>query len=160
MVKFLEHLHDKLGVREEGSILFSVPSELVRHPSVSLIQRYRVQYRRTRQIIGIGCKVGRLFELKKLYVPSTSNLCVVSSASTLHLWYHRLAHRSLRKLRPLVSKGVLGQFNNESFDCTSCQIAKQPALSFHDNSFLACSSFDLIHSDVWGPASITSIGEA
>ncbi|MED6190962.1 hypothetical protein PIB30_111150, partial [Stylosanthes scabra] len=50
--------------------------------------------RRTGRVIGTGCKVGRLFELETLHVPST-NLCAVSSHSTLHLWHRRLAHSSL-----------------------------------------------------------------
>nr|XP_025702499.1 uncharacterized protein LOC112803201 [Arachis hypogaea] len=73
----------------------------------------RVQDRRTGKIIGTGCKVGRLFELENLHVPST-NLCAASSPSTLHLWHRRLAHSSLGKLRPLISTGVLGQVQNEA----------------------------------------------
>ncbi|XP_072064209.1 uncharacterized protein [Arachis hypogaea] len=119
----------------------------------------RVQDRRTGKIIGTGCKVGRLFELENLHVPS-SHLCAASSPSTLHLWHRHLAHSSLGKLRPLISTGVLGQVQNESLDCISCHTAKQPALSFNNNSSIACSPFDLIHSDVWGPAPTASMGGA
>ncbi|XP_072068091.1 uncharacterized protein [Arachis hypogaea] len=61
----------------------------------------------TGQIMETGRKFGRLFELENLHIPM-SNLCVVSSPSTLHLWHHRLVHSSLEKLRPLVFKSVLG----------------------------------------------------
>ncbi|XP_025677039.1 uncharacterized protein [Arachis hypogaea] len=69
-----------------------------------------------RDIIGTRHIIGRLFELENLRIPSTSNLCVVSSPSTLHLWHHHLAHSSLENLHPLVSKGVLGQTYSDA-DC-------------------------------------------
>ncbi|XP_015971833.1 uncharacterized protein LOC107495233 [Arachis duranensis] len=73
----------------------------------------RVQDRRMGQIIGIGCKVRRLFELENLHIPPVPNLCDASAPSTIHLWHHRLAHSSLGKLRPLVSYeyGTLPEFS-------------------------------------------------
>ncbi|XP_072067055.1 uncharacterized protein [Arachis hypogaea] len=76
----------------------------------------RVQDRRMKKIIGTGCKVGRLFELENLHVPST-NLCAASSPSTLHLLHRRLAHSSLGKLRPLISTVVLSQETLSEFSC-------------------------------------------
>ncbi|XP_057723477.1 uncharacterized protein LOC130939384 [Arachis stenosperma] len=70
-----------------------------------------VQDRRTGQIIGTRHKVGRLFELENLYIPSVPNLCAAYLPSTFHLWHQRLAHSSLGKLRPLVSQGMLDQFS-------------------------------------------------
>ncbi|XP_072080873.1 uncharacterized protein [Arachis hypogaea] len=144
--------------------LFSSLSSTTNAPSVntangSLLHATHHGDRRTGKIIGTGCKVGHLFELENLHVPST-NLCAASSPSTLHLWHHRLAHSSLEKLRPLISTGVLSQVQNESLDCISCRTAKQHALSFNNNSSIACSPFDLIHSDVWDPAPTASMGGA
>ncbi|XP_072062244.1 uncharacterized protein [Arachis hypogaea] len=139
--------------------LFSSLSPTINAPSVNTANGSLLHDRRTGKIIGTGCKVGRLFELENLHVPST-NLCAASSPSTLHLWHRRLAHSSLGKLRPLISTGVLGQVQNESLDCISCRTAKQPALSFNNNSSIACSPFDLIHSDVWGPVPTASMGGA
>ena len=34
-----------------------------------------------------------------------------------------------------------------NFDCTSCQLGKQPALSFNNSEFISNSIFELIHSD-------------
>ncbi|XP_015941386.1 uncharacterized protein LOC107466891 [Arachis duranensis] len=69
----------------------------------------RVQDPQTRQIIGSGRKVGRLFELENLHIPPVLNFRAASSPSTLHLWHQRLTHTSLGKLCPLVSQGVLSQ---------------------------------------------------
>ena len=46
----------------------------------------------------------------------------------------------------------------ENFDCVSCQLGKQPALPFYSSEFMSTGIFDLIHTDVWGPSPITSIG--
>ncbi|GKV37171.1 hypothetical protein SLEP1_g45230 [Rubroshorea leprosula] len=57
-----------------------------------------VQDPQTGQILGIGRKVGCLFELTSLHIPSSyiSQLCAVSTSSSLHLWRLRLGHASIR----------------------------------------------------------------
>ena len=39
-----------------------------------------------------------------------------------------------------------------------CQFGKQTALPFNNSVSHALSSFDLIHSDVWGPSPISTPG--
>ena len=119
-----------------------------------------VQDRKTKKVIGTGCKVGRLFRLDSLHVPHPQNLCATSVSSSLQLWHQRLAHTSLGKIRPLISQGYLGSISDESFDCVSCQTAKQPALSFNKSTSISNSSFDLVHSDIWGPSPTPSMGGA
>ena len=46
----------------------------------------------------------------------------------------------------------------ENFDCVSCQLGKQPTLPFNSSETISTDIFDLIHSDVWGPSPISSIG--
>ena len=46
----------------------------------------------------------------------------------------------------------------ENFDCVSCQLGKQPALPFNFSESISTDIFNLIHSDVWGPSPISSIG--
>ena len=48
--------------------------------------------------------------------------------------------------------------SKENFDCVSCQLGKQPTLPFHNNESMSTGIFYLIHSDVWGPSPINSIG--
>ena len=57
----------------------------------------------------------------------------------------------------MASRGLLGSVSTENFDCVSCQLGKQPALSFNTNESISTDIFNLIHSDVWGPSSISSI---
>ncbi|KAI4328693.1 hypothetical protein L6164_021028 [Bauhinia variegata] len=63
----------------------------------------------TGQILRSGRKVGRLFELVSLRLPSK----LISTATTpifpLHQWHHRLGHVSTSKLSPLVSHDILSR---------------------------------------------------
>jgi transposase InsO family protein len=55
-------------------------------------------------------------------------------------------------------QGYLGFISNESLVCTACQTAKQPALSFNKSTSISASPFDLVHSDIWGPAPTPTMG--
>ena len=120
-----------------------------------------VQDSQTKQIVGTTCKVGRLFELIFLHLPSSRlSASTVSgqSTSSLAFWHSRLGHASISRVKQLVSKGLLGSVSNKSFDCMACQFSKQTALPFNNSVSHALSPFDLIHSDAWGPSSITTQG--
>uniref|UniRef100_A0A2N9GUY8 Integrase catalytic domain-containing protein n=1 Tax=Fagus sylvatica TaxID=28930 RepID=A0A2N9GUY8_FAGSY len=110
-----------------------------------------------------GRRVGRMFELTSLHLPSTptpppSQVAHTASVFPLSLWHLRLGHVSVQKLRSLVSSGFLGQVKHDSVDCVSCQLAKQPALSFTNSDSSSHASFDLIHSDIWGPSPTATVG--
>ena len=64
---------------------------------------------RTGQVLGTSCKVGRMFEVHGLKIPSQ----VVSAAATTatfspNLWHARLGHPSLSRLQLLASQAHLG----------------------------------------------------
>ena len=108
-----------------------------------------VQDSQTGQIVGTACKVGRLFELIFLHLPSSrlfASAVSRQSASSLVLWHSRLGHASISRVKQLVSRGLLGSISNKSFDCMPCQFGKQTALPFNNSVSHAISSFDLIHS--------------
>uniref|UniRef100_A0A2N9IAK3 CCHC-type domain-containing protein n=1 Tax=Fagus sylvatica TaxID=28930 RepID=A0A2N9IAK3_FAGSY len=116
----------------------------------------------TNQVLRTGRRVGRMFELTSLHLPSTSTpppsqVAHTASVFPLSLWHLRLGHVSVQKLRSLVSSGFLGQVKHDSVDCVSCQLAKQPALSFNNSDSSSHASFDLIHSDIWGPSPTATI---
>ena len=121
-----------------------------------------VQDPQTGQIIGTARKVGRLFELISLHLPSSHlfapTVSGMSPSSSLALWHSRLGHASISRVKELASMGLLGSVSIENFDCMPCQIGKQTALPFNNSVSHALSSFDLIHSDVWGPSSIATQG--
>ena len=113
------------------------------------------------QELGIGPRVGRMFPVENLYLPPVAPMSVavvVSSLPSLTLWHSRLGHAPSSRVQQLASKGMLGSVSKDNFDCTLCQLGKQPALPFNNSESISNSIFELIHSDVWGPSSVASIG--
>ena len=128
-----------------------------------------VQDPRIGQVLGIGPRVGRMFPVDNLHLPPVAPVSVapvfvvaaaaaISSLPSLALWYSRLGHASSSRGQQLASRGLLSSVSKENFDCTSCQLGKQPALSFNNSESISNSIFELIHFDVWGPSSVASIG--
>ncbi|WKA04900.1 hypothetical protein VitviT2T_022897 [Vitis vinifera] len=123
-----------------------------------------VQDPRTGQELGTGPRVGRMFPVNNLHLPPVAPVSVaaataaVSSLSSLALWHSRLGHAPSSRVQQLVSRGLLGSVSKDNFDCTSCQLGKQPALPFNNSESISKSIFELIHSDVWGPSPVASIG--
>ncbi|CAL5399137.1 unnamed protein product [Camellia sinensis] len=125
-----------------------------------------VQDPRTGQTLGIGRKHGRLYELIHLHVPDSSQITAPTTATTapplspFQLWHCRLGHLSVSRLKSLISRGHLGPVSSDALDCVSCQLAKQPALSFNKSDSVSLAPFDLIHSDIWGPSPTPTMGGA
>ena len=83
---------------------------------------------------------------------------VVSSIPSFALWHAWLGHASSFQVQHLASRGLLGLVSTESFNCVSCQLGKQSALPFNSSESMSTDIFNLIHSDVWGPSFVSSIG--
>ena len=80
-------------------------------------------------------------------------------SSDFYLWHSRLGHVSASRLRFLVSTGDLGNLNSQDIsDCSGCKLAKFSALPFHKSVSSSLAPFDLVHSDVWGPAPVSTKG--
>ncbi|KAL4018546.1 hypothetical protein IC575_022144 [Cucumis melo] len=118
----------------------------------------QVQDPQTGQTIGTGRKVGRLFELLSLQVPSPSSISAPVTDSDTYQWHLRLGHASPEKLRHLISINHLNSTTKfVPFNCLNCKLAKQPALSFSTSTSISDKPFDLIHSDIWGPAPTSTV---
>ncbi|XP_031287560.1 uncharacterized protein LOC116146289 [Pistacia vera] len=73
----------------------------------------------TGQLIGIGRKIGRLFELTSLQLPSHLSRSIVAPAIFSQLWHSQLGHASIPRVCLLASQGHLGSIGFESFDYAS-----------------------------------------
>ena len=76
-----------------------------------------VQDSQTGQIVGTARKVGRLFELIFLHLPSSrlsASAVSEQSTSSLALWHSLLGHTSISRVKQLVSRGLLGSVSNKS----------------------------------------------
>ena len=113
-----------------------------------------MQDSRTGQELGTGPRVGRMFPVDNLHLPPVAlvsvatTAAIVSSLPSLALWHSHLGHAPSSRVQQLASKGLLGSMSKDNFDCTSCQLGKQPALPFNNSESISNSIFELIHSDV------------
>ena len=115
------------------------------------------------QQLGIDPKVRRMFPVDNLRLPPVAPISVaiavasVSSIPSLALWHARFGHASSSRVHHLTSRGLLGSVFTENYDFVSCQLEKQSALPFNTSESMSIDIFDLIHSDVWEPSSVSSI---
>ena len=58
----------------------------------------------------------------------------------------------------MASRDLLSLVSTKIFYCVSCQLGKQPALPSNTSESISIDIFDLIHSNVWGPSFVSSIG--
>ena len=69
----------------------------------------------------------------------------------------RLGHPSKAKLNLLKSKNVQICDSNKDFFCDVCPLTKQKRLPFNESLHISENCFDLIHCDLWGPFSVSTI---
>ena len=108
-------------------------------------------------------RIGRMFPMDNLRLPlvapiSVATAAAVSSVPSFAVWHARLRHVSSSRILQLASRGLLDSVSTKNFDCVSCQLGKQPTLPFNTSESISTDIFDLIHSDIWGSSSISSIG--
>ncbi|WJZ94875.1 hypothetical protein VitviT2T_013699 [Vitis vinifera] len=111
------------------------------------------QDRITKKTIGEGFQLHGLF-----YFSSDDRLCKgfqasFSSTNKHSLWHQRLGHPSesvFNKIHPSLPKGTDG--------CDICHYSKSTRLPFNLSLSKSSEMFELVHSDVWGPFSLSIDG--
>ena len=112
------------------------------------------------KVIAKGPKVGRLFPLQ-FSVPSSLSLASMVVDNKVEVWHQRLGHPNNVILSHLIKHDFLGSkdqcFNHKlSFDCSTCRLGKSKILPFPSHGGHANTSFEIIHSDVWGITPVVS----
>ena len=119
------------------------------------------------QVLNLGRMIGNeicaSLYLLRVNIPKrqTQNVSYVVSNSSrnkddaMMLWHYRLRHPNflyLKKMLPFL-------FNREprNFQCEVCQLSKHIQHSYPHQLYKSSHPFYLIHSDVWGPYSISNI---
>ncbi|XP_022867375.1 uncharacterized protein LOC111387092 [Olea europaea var. sylvestris] len=70
-------------------------------------KRYDMQDPKTGQLVGTGQKIGCLFELTSLHLPSSCSPQSLSVAVSSSVWHSSLGHTSLSRVQSLASSGYL-----------------------------------------------------
>jgi Integrase core domain/GAG-pre-integrase domain len=104
------------------------------------------------QDIVTGKTIGEGNLERGLYIIKDQNYAFTSFKNSLNnLWHWRMGHPSDRVLNKIIALSNL----NSSY-CEICNFAKQTKLPFSLSNNRSDKPFQIIHSDVWGPAPIES----
>lgn len=110
----------------------------------------------TNRMLGSGTRRGRLYYLKEEEEQAQAHAIVQDheKKGLPWLWHHRLGHLSfgyLKKLKPelFLNKDI-------EFNCDICELAKNHRISYAPSTNKSSIPFMVIHSDVWGPAKIST----
>ncbi|KAJ9552510.1 hypothetical protein OSB04_016555 [Centaurea solstitialis] len=93
-----------------------------------------------------------------VHVFSSPPRVFVGERASIDSWHHRLAHPHESILRRLISAYNLPMSTNKLLPiCNACQLGKSHRLHLPPCHVTSKWPFDLIYSDVWGPAPISSL---
>jgi len=123
---------------------------------------------RTRKTIGYGIRRGKLYYLE-LTTSSSSLLTQALSSygsqrntnkvSDIWMWHRRLGHASFSYLHKLFPS-LFVRTDVSQFKCDVCEMAKSHRTSFPPSFNKSTIPFMIVHSDVWGPSKIATLGGA
>ena len=99
---------------------------------------------------------GRLLLLEKLEEKEQKMAYTIQSEERVLLLHRRLGHPSFHLLKQ-THPTLFHRINIENLICESCQFAKHKRSSFPYTNHRYSSAFECVHSDVWGPCSITGL---
>uniref|UniRef100_A0A2N9GSX8 Integrase catalytic domain-containing protein n=1 Tax=Fagus sylvatica TaxID=28930 RepID=A0A2N9GSX8_FAGSY len=109
---------------------------------------------KTKRMIGGGFVKDGLYYFQP---SSTSVPSALHSTNSPYQWHCRLGHPSSVNLKHLVP--TLPTFSN--FNCETCELSKHHRATFKLRTDDPClHPFELVHSDIWGPARTTGLCDA
>lgn len=112
-------------------------------------------------VVAKGPKTRTLYTLKTL-IGKSDFVVITKEGNSANLWHKHLGHMSKKGLKILVGKNLLPSLKSYNFDlCEHCIYGRQIRVSFlrggHDRKK---NVLELVHSDVFGPVNIKSLGGA
>jgi len=87
-----------------------------------------------------------------------------TTQNKMDIWHHKLGHAATDVVAQILQSCNVSYEKNKATDCSttcsSCQLAKSHRLQTHLSSSCASKPLELIHMDIWGPASEKSTSGA
>ena len=89
--------------------------------------------------------------------------CLISKSSLGWLWHRRLGHVWMKQLNKLLRHDLVRGLKDVTFEkdkpCSACQVGKQVGNAHPKKREMSTSkAFELLHMDLFGPTTYTSIG--
>ena len=89
--------------------------------------------------------------------------CLITKSSMGWLWHRRLGHVGMKQLNKLIKHDLVRGLKDVTFEkdklCSACQSRKQVGNTHPKKSMMSTSkAFELMHMDLFGPTTYTSIG--
>ena len=87
----------------------------------------------------------------------------IGVVANINIWHKRIGHVNLQRLKMMQSKEIvtgLPKFRVEGMQkiCEACQFGKQARGAFPHDKNVSKNVFDVVHTDVWGPAKTATMG--
>ena len=107
-----------------------------------------------------GLRMGSLYILDGTTAAGVAAVGTVSTdADETRLWHMRLGHMSEKGMTLLSKQGRLGSVGTSKLSfCDHCVLGKQKRVSFSTAQHRTQGVLDYIHSDLWGPSRVPSMG--
>ena len=106
-----------------------------------------------------GTRKNLVYVLDGEVVTGESSVSVKANTDNTKLWHLRLEHISLKDLKELEKQKVLGADKIEKLDFyEDCVLGKSTRASFNKSVNKTKSILDYVHSDLWGPSQVSSLG--
>ncbi|KAK2976922.1 hypothetical protein RJ640_015898 [Escallonia rubra] len=109
-----------------------------------------IKDQRTKKVLMEGPSEARIYSLRQLKVAMAA---LVPSLDDWHMW---LGHSNIQKLNSLVRNNFVLSSSSTISPCSSCLMGKMSRLPLASIDHRSSKPFDIIHSDVWGPAPVLS----
>jgi hypothetical protein len=90
-------------------------------------------------------------------ISDNSNKVIPDNNKLLHM---KLGHAGEKALQGLAKQGLLDGYTTSKFGfCEHCILGKQTRVKFGTTVHKTKGTLDYIHTDVWGPTKVPSLGE-
>ena len=104
----------------------------------------------------VAKRAGSLYYLQATVITGESHSVVKNDLSS---WHQRLGHPAEGTLKAMISKKVVEVGSTARMEkCEDCLLGKAKKLSFPAGNHTSTSPLDYIHSDLWGPSQVKSLG--